>query len=58
MHAPPGTFGPLGGSKKYSLTDLKLIKRHDTLNEIPGYELCLLKCRALSRGIDAEALDA
>jgi hypothetical protein len=41
---PSGNVPAPGGSKKYSLTDLKLIKRHDTLSpnhniiyEIPGY---------------------
>src|SRR6516162_2326559 len=55
-----------GGSKKHSLTDLELIKRHDTptpnhniIYEIPGYPgyaLRLLTRRASAGEIGAEAL--
>ena len=65
MYAPPGTRRE-GGRKKHSLTDLELIKQHDTpspnhniIYEIPGYPgyaLRLLTRRASAGGIGAEAL--
>ena len=61
---PSGNVPAPGGSKKYSLTDLKLIKRHDTpspnhniIYEIPGYALAMhsacLRAGALACGIGA-----
>src|SRR4029077_16878623 len=65
---PSGNVPAQGGNKKYSLTDLKLIKRHDTPSPntqsfyIPSklkmrcYEFCLLTCRALAGGSHSGAL--